>query len=66
MRMTGCSPPPPGSPPIWIDDDKPDVAEHPATTSDDEAGDTEPEEHSDLAYASTKAMGDADHEVICI
>ena len=36
------------------------IAEHPATTSDDEAGDTEP---NDLAYTSTKAMGDADHEV---
>ena len=45
------------------DDYEPDVAEHPATTSDGEGGDTEPEEDSDLAYASTKAMGDADREV---
>jgi hypothetical protein len=43
-----------------IDDYEPDIAKHPATTSDDEAGDTEPD---DLAYASTKAMGDADREV---
>jgi len=33
------------------------------TTLDGEAGNTEPEEDHDLAYASTKAMGDADHEV---
>ena len=45
------------------DDYEPDVTEHPATTSDDEAGDTEPEEDINLAYASTKAMGDADCEV---
>jgi hypothetical protein len=45
-----------------IDDYEPDAAEHPATTSDNEA-DTEPEEDTDLAYASTKAMGDADREV---
>ena len=44
-------------------DYEPDIAEHPATTSDDEAGDTKPEEDVDLAYASTKAMGDADREV---
>jgi len=45
------------------DDYEPDFAEHPATTSDGEGGDTEPEEDFDLAYASTKAMGDADREV---
>ena len=45
-----------------IDDYKPDIAEHPATASDNEA-DTEPEEDTNLAYASTKAMGDADREV---
>jgi hypothetical protein len=45
------------------DDYEPDVAEHPATTSDGEGGDTEPDEDFDLAYASTKAMGDADREV---
>jgi hypothetical protein len=49
-----------------INDYKPDVAEHPATTSDDKADDTEPEEDTNLTYASTKAMGDTDHEVICI
>jgi hypothetical protein len=43
-----------------INDYKPDIAEHLAMTSDDEAGDTEPDV---LAYASTKAMGDADCEV---
>ena len=43
-----------------IDDYEPDIAKHPATTSDDEAGNTEPD---DLAYAFTKAMGDADREV---
>ena len=43
-----------------IDDQEPDIAEHPATTSDDQAGNTKPD---DLAYASTKAMGDADCEV---
>jgi hypothetical protein len=43
-----------------INDYKPHIAEHPATTSDDEAGDTKPD---DLAYVSTKAMGDADCEV---
>ena len=48
---------------IEINDYKPDVAEHPATTSDDKAGDTEPEQHTNLTYASTKAMGDADREV---
>ena len=48
-----------------IDDYEPNVAEHPATASDNEANgaDTEPEEDTNLAYASTKAMGDADHEV---
>ena len=48
-----------------IDDYEPNVAEHPATTSDNEAdeADTEPEEDTNLAYASTKAMGDADREV---
>jgi hypothetical protein len=45
-----------------IDDYEPNVAEHPATASDNEA-DTEPEEDTDLAYACTKAMGDADREV---
>ncbi|KAF8240581.1 hypothetical protein L208DRAFT_1232659 [Tricholoma matsutake] len=45
------------------DDYEPDVAEHPATTSDGKGGDTELDEDFDLAYASTKAMGDADHEV---
>ena len=45
-----------------INDYEPNVAEHPATTSDNEA-DTEPEEDTNLAYVSTKAMGDADHEV---
>lgn len=43
-----------------IDDYEPDIAEHPAMTSDDEAGNTKPD---NLAYASTKAMGDADNEV---
>jgi hypothetical protein len=43
-----------------IDDYEPNIAKHPATTSDDKAGDTEPD---DLAYASTKAMGDAYREV---
>ena len=48
-----------------IDDYEPNVAEHPATTSDNEAdeADTEPEEDTNLAYVSTKAMGDADREV---
>ena len=45
------------------DDYEPNIAEHPATTSDGEGGDTEPEEDFDLAYASTKAMGDVDREV---
>jgi hypothetical protein len=45
------------------DDSEPDIAGHPATTSDGKGGDTDPEEDFDLAYASTKAMGDADHEV---
>ena len=36
------------------------VADHPATL---EAGDTELGEDSDIGYLSTKAMGDADHEV---
>lgn len=45
-----------------ISDYEPGVAEHPAT-SDIEAGDTEPDEEPELAYASTKAMGDADREV---
>ena len=43
-----------------INDYEPDIAEHPAMTSDDKVGDTEPD---DLAYASTMAIGDADHEV---
>jgi hypothetical protein len=38
------------------------VVEHPAT-SDIEAGDTEPDEDTDIGYATTKAMGDADREV---
>jgi hypothetical protein len=38
------------------DDYEPDIAEHYATTSDGEGGDTEPDEDFDLAYASTKAM----------
>ena len=48
-----------------IDNYKPNVAEHPATASDNEAdeADTKPEEDTNLAYASTKAMGDADCEV---
>ena len=45
------------------DDYKPNVAEHPATTSDGEGRDTKPDEDFDLACASTKAMGDVDHEV---
>lgn len=45
-----------------ISDYEPDVAEHPVT-SDIEAGDTEPDEDPELAYVSTKAMGDADREV---
>ena len=43
-----------------INDYEPDIAGNPVMTSDDEAGDTEPD---NLAYASTKAMGDADREV---
>ena len=43
------------------DNYEPDVAEHPATTSDGNGGDTESDE--DVGYASTKAMGDVDHEV---
>ena len=46
-----------------ISDFEPDVVELPATSSDIEAGDTEPDEDTDIAYASTKAMGDADREV---
>jgi hypothetical protein len=46
-----------------ISDYEPDVAELPATSSDNEAGDTEPDEDSDIGYVSTKAMGDADREV---
>ena len=48
-----------------IDGYEPNVAEHPATASDNEANEanTKPEEDTNLAYASTKAMGDADHEV---
>lgn len=46
-----------------ISDYEPDVAEHPATSSDNEAGNTEPDEDPDVGYASTKAMGDADREV---
>jgi hypothetical protein len=53
-RSTDCS---------KSDNYKPDVAEHPTTTSNDEASDTEPEEDINLAYASTEAMGDADCEV---
>jgi hypothetical protein len=45
-----------------ISDYKPGVVEHSAT-SDIEAGDTEPDEEPELAYASTKAMGDTDHKV---
>ena len=40
----------------------PDTLDHPAT-SDIEAGDTEPDEDHKIAYMSTKAMGDVDHEV---
>ena len=44
------------------------IAEHPATSSDHGAGDTkrdtepEPDEDDDIGFATTKAMGDADHE----
>ena len=38
------------------------VMDHPGT-SDIEAGDTEPDDDTDIGYASTKAMGDADREV---
>jgi hypothetical protein len=54
-------------------DYEPDAADHPATsdidaadhpaTSDIDAGDTEPDEDPEIAYMSTKAMGDADREV---
>ena len=42
---------------------EPDVAELPAASSDKDAGETEQDEDTDIGYASTKAMGDADHEV---
>ena len=45
------------------DNYEPDVTEHSATMADGEASDTEPEEDPNLAYAPTKAMGDADREV---
>jgi hypothetical protein len=45
-----------------ISDYDPDILDHPAT-SDIEAGDTEPDEDREIAYMSTKAMGDADREV---
>ena len=45
------------------DNYEPDVTEDAATMADGEASDTEPEEDPNLAYASTKAMGDADREV---
>ena len=41
----------------------PSIAEHYTTASDGEAGNNEPEKDPDLAYASIKAMGYADHEV---
>ena len=44
-------------------DYEPDVAELPAASSDKDAGETEQDEDTDIGYASTKAMGDADHEV---
>jgi hypothetical protein len=43
-------------------DYEPDAADHPAT-SDINAGDTELDEDPEIAYMSTKAMGDADREV---
>ena len=44
-------------------DYEPDVAELPAASSDKDAGKTKQDEDTDISYASTKAMGDADHEV---
>ena len=44
-------------------DYEPDVAELPAASSDKDAGETEQDKDTDISYASTKAMGDADHEV---
>ena len=44
-------------------DYKPDVAELPAASSDKDAGETEQDKDTDIGYASTKAMGDADREV---
>jgi hypothetical protein len=46
-----------------VSDYKPDVVELPPASSDNEAGETEPDEEADIGYASTKAMGDADREV---
>ena len=44
-------------------DYEPDVAELPAASSDKDAGETEQDEDTNIGYASTKAMGDADREV---
>ena len=46
-----------------VSDFEPDIVELPAQSSDNDAGDTEPDEDGGLGYASTKAMGDADREV---
>jgi len=46
-----------------ISDYESDVAEHPATSSDNGAGNTKPDEDTDIGFMSTKAMGDADREV---
>lgn len=42
---------------------EPNVVELPATSSDIEAGDTEPDEDTNITYESTKAIGVADREV---
>ena len=44
-------------------DYKPDVAELPAASSNKDAGETEQDKDTNIGYASTKAMGDADCEV---
>ncbi|KAN0113659.1 hypothetical protein V8E52_007458, partial [Russula decolorans] len=45
-----------------VSDYEPDVVELPPASSDNEAGETKPDEEADIGYTSTKAMGDADRE----
>lgn len=40
-----------------------EIAEIPATSSDNDTDNIEPDEDADIGYASTKAMADANHKV---